>query len=245
VAEVVDTFSVRPAVVSSLAAVAIHVALAALLPHARASHSFEGAQRLVQMVDVAEAPVAPLAPPLAAPALNLTPAPRGAAPGAPAVARAPSIVTRSPHLDAPSHEPAMLRGDFDLPAAGLGGLGAGDARPEARSGPVSLPSFAAPITAPPPPPIDHSRAPALARGGQWSCPWPAEADAIDHAVVVVSIAVDSAGRATKVDLLEDPGYGFGREARRCALREHYAPGLDRDGHAAPATTKPIRVRFSR
>lgn len=79
----------------------------------------------------------------------------------------------------------------------------------------------------------------------WSCPWPAEADAIDDAVAVVQITVDPAGRAARVDLVNDPGYGFGREARRCALRETYAPALDRDGRAVLGTTKPIRVRFAR
>jgi len=72
-----------------------------------------------------------------------------------------------------------------------------------------------------------------------------EADQIDDAVVVVTVMVDTTGRASKVEVLADPGHGFGREARRCALREVYVPGLDRDGRPTASATKSIRVRFSR
>lgn len=95
-------------------------------------------------------------------------------------------------------------------------------------------------------PVDRSRPASLVRKGDWACPWPAEAEAeqIDQAVVVIAVTVSETGRALSVDV-RDPGYGFGREARRCAMREAYVPALDREGRPTTAVTKPIRVRFSR
>jgi len=86
----------------------------------------------------------------------------------------------------------------------------------------------------------------LLRAKEWDCPWPPEADAeqIDEAYVVIVVHVDATGRATRVDIT-DPGHGFGREARRCALRERYTAGRDRDGQPTATTTKPIRVHFAR
>jgi hypothetical protein len=46
-------------------------------------------------------------------------------------------------------------------------------------------------------------------------------------------------------VLADPGNGFGREARRCAMAKRYAAALDRDGGAIAGTTRPFRVHFSR
>ena len=45
--------------------------------------------------------------------------------------------------------------------------------------------------------------------------------------------------------VEDPGHGFGRAARMCALAHRYQPGLDKNGAAAVATTPPFNVRFTR
>ncbi|HSO39213.1 MAG TPA: energy transducer TonB, partial [Labilithrix sp.] len=113
------------------------------------------------------------------------------------------------------------------------------------AGPPELVSFTSPLSPPAPASVDRSRPAALARGAAWSCPWPAEADPIDDATVVIAVVVDERGHASKVDVLTDPGYGFGREARRCALREVYTPGLDRDGRAVASTLKSIKVRFAR
>ena len=101
--------------------------------------------------------------------------------------------------------------------------------------------------APPAPPKDLSRAPALAGSSDWRCPWPAEADAeqIDEAYATIRVIIGPDGRAQSATVVEDPfAHGFGREARGCALRESYSPGLDRDGK--PTTgTKTFRVRFER
>lgn len=93
---------------------------------------------------------------------------------------------------------------------------------------------------------DLSRAVALAGSSDWKCPWPGEADAeqMDEAKVEIEVAVGPDGRATRATVLADPGFGFGREAKACALRQSYAPALDRDGKAVAATKK-FRVRFER
>lgn len=94
--------------------------------------------------------------------------------------------------------------------------------------------------------IDRSREPSLAEGTRWDCPFPEEADdeGIDEAVVTLRVAIAANGAVDKVDVAEDPGSGFGREARRCALRKRWQAGLDRGGHPI-AATRVLRVRFER
>jgi protein TonB len=94
--------------------------------------------------------------------------------------------------------------------------------------------------------VDRSRALQLAGSTEWRCPFPPEADAdqIDEAAAVISVTVGADGKAQKVSVVQDPGHGFGREARACALRETYVPALDRDGNAI-AASKSFRVRFER
>ncbi len=86
----------------------------------------------------------------------------------------------------------------------------------------------------------------LAGSSEWHCPFPPEADAdqIDEAAAVVSVTVGPSGRPQRVTIVQDPGHGFGREARACALRESYSPALDRAGNAVVAA-KSFRVRFER
>jgi protein TonB len=93
---------------------------------------------------------------------------------------------------------------------------------------------------------DLSRAPRLAGGTQWDCPFPAEADdfGVDHAVVGLRVEVSADGRVTAANATSDPGHGFAREARRCALSKRWAPGLDRAGNAINGAAV-INVRFDR
>ena len=53
------------------------------------------------------------------------------------------------------------------------------------------------------------------------------------------------GQPKKVSVLNDPGFGFGRVARQCAMRKSYNAGLDRAGNAITTTTPPFTVRFVR
>lgn len=100
----------------------------------------------------------------------------------------------------------------------------------------------------PPRKDDKSRAPGLLGAVDWNdCPFPGEADAeqIDQAFVVIQVKVKPDGSPETVSVVQDPGHGFGREARKCAMRKKYSQGLDPDGNAISGTTKPFRVRFER
>jgi len=81
----------------------------------------------------------------------------------------------------------------------------------------------------------------------WSCPWPAEADAqqVNEQTVVLRVSVRANGRAERVDVLSDPGFGFGSAARACALATHFEPAHDAAGQAIAASSPQIRVHFFR
>lgn len=106
--------------------------------------------------------------------------------------------------------------------------------------------------APPPPPAstepDRSRI-ARPRNTAWSCShlFPAEADAegIDNETVSIVVTVREDGSVKGVKLISDPGHGFGRAARTCALSQSFEAALDRTGKPIVGDTAPFRVRFTR
>jgi protein TonB len=81
----------------------------------------------------------------------------------------------------------------------------------------------------------------------WNCPWPAEADAqqVDQQTVVLRAAVRPDGRAERVEVVLDPGFGFGPAARQCALATRFEPARDVGGKPIAALSPPIRVHFFR
>jgi protein TonB len=93
---------------------------------------------------------------------------------------------------------------------------------------------------------DLSRPPRLAGGSAWDCPFPEEADSlgIDSAVVSLRITVTKDGNVSTVQVVRDPGDGFGREARHCAQKKRWAPALDGSGLAIDGVTD-VNVRFER
>lgn len=98
-----------------------------------------------------------------------------------------------------------------------------------------------------PPAEDLSRAPTPA-SKQWNdCGFPPEADVeqIDYMRVKIVVTVDKDGRAGSVTVVNDPGHGFGRLARQCALRKRYNVGLDKQGNPVTRTTPPFDVIFQR
>jgi protein TonB len=104
---------------------------------------------------------------------------------------------------------------------------------------------------PPPPPQptgpDLSRAAKPAGSVSWNCPFPPEADAdqIDEARALVVVTVRPDGTPLSVTVVSDPGHGFGRAARMCALTQKFAPALDKTGQALTASTAPFGVTFRR
>ncbi|MGB1701112.1 MAG: energy transducer TonB, partial [Nannocystaceae bacterium] len=102
-------------------------------------------------------------------------------------------------------------------------------------------------SAPPAPPKKSRSQSVRLEGSAWRCPWPSKAlDAdIYEQSVVLKVRVGSDGRARSVEVLEDPGLGFGDAARACAMKTRFTPALDREGDPVTATSPPIRVRFTR
>ncbi len=104
--------------------------------------------------------------------------------------------------------------------------------------------------APPPPVVqgpDRSRKAGLDGSADWNdCPFPAEADAeqIDEAFVVLQVNVGADGRPTTIAVMQDPGHGFGRQAKICAQRKSFKTALDHDGIAIPGQTGKFSVHFS-
>lgn len=96
-------------------------------------------------------------------------------------------------------------------------------------------------------PPNRSRPAGLVGGRSWNCPFPPEADIeqIDRATAVIVVTVSESGRPTSVRVLSDPGYGFGRAAKQCAMGRRYEPALNRVGKPIRSTTPPINVRFRR
>lgn len=95
-------------------------------------------------------------------------------------------------------------------------------------------------------PVNQSRSPRLSGGMEWDCPFPAEADMeqVDNAAVSLQVQVAPNGKVQSVTVLSDPGFGFGREARRCAQRKRWDPGIDVNGAPVGGTAR-IKVRFKR
>jgi periplasmic protein TonB len=106
---------------------------------------------------------------------------------------------------------------------------------------------AAPVVAPSPPPgPDRTRPAGLAGGSEWNAPFPPEADTvqIDEAYVTLQIEVRPDGTPGSVNVIKEPGNGFGREARRYAMTQRFQPALDRAGNPI-ASTFVVKVHFSR
>lgn len=99
-----------------------------------------------------------------------------------------------------------------------------------------------------PAPEDRSKPAGLVSGVGWSdCGFPSEADAeqINQASVQIVVVVGPDGSPQSVSVVQDPGYGFGRVAKRCAMRKRFEPGLDKWGRPSTRSTPPFNVRFTR
>jgi protein TonB len=200
---------------------------------------------------------APPPPPTATvtPEAKAPPPPRPAQeapPPPPAPAQAAKVLTAEPKPDEPLDLTGntIVQGNADSFAGGFTtSNGTNNTAVNAMPSPTGVPGGTGQVQAPPPPPPgpDRSRTASLGGGGEWSCPFPAEADTaqVDEAFVTLQVDVKADGSASTVRVLSDPGNGFGREARRCAMNKRYATALDHDGTAIAGTTRAFRVHFSR
>jgi protein TonB len=175
-----------------------------------------------------------------------------APPPPPAPAQAAKVLTAEPKPDEPLDLTGntIVQGNADAYAGGFTtATGTGTGAATAMPSPTGVPGGTGPVQAAPPAPPgpDRSRTASLGGGGEWSCPFPPEADTAqkDEAYVTLQVDVKPDGTPGTVRVLSDPGDGFGREARRCAMNKHYATALDHEGTAIPGTTKAFRVHFSR
>jgi|HubBroStandDraft_1064217.scaffolds.fasta_scaffold79810_2 periplasmic protein TonB len=197
----------------------------------------------------------PPPPPQAEPEAKAEPAPpprmpHEAPPPPPAPAQAAKVLTREPD----PNEPVDLTGNTivtgnatDFPGGLTASNGTGANAVRSLTSPTGVPGGTGAPSAPPPPPgPDRSRPPSLAGGSDWNCPFPPEADTaqIDEAYVTVQVDVRPDGTPGAVTIVSDPGNGFGREARRCAMSKSFQAALDHDGNAI-AGTKKVKVHFSR
>ena len=196
--------------------------------------------------------------------VEVTPPPPAAPPSPAPAEEAPHVVVsrtpRAPHAQ-PSHatapaqaghlaaaapEPADFTGTAFIVGTGTSYAGGattssgtsrkaamGPVAPEApKSGPAGTRSQARPVS------LDQSA---------WNCPWPAEADAeqVNEQTVVLRATVGVDGRAEHVDVISDPGFGFGAAARLCAQRTRFEPARNAAGQPIPAESPPVRVHFYR
>jgi protein TonB len=171
-------------------------------------------------------------------------------PPPPAPAQAAKVLTQEPD----PNEPVDLTGNTIVQGnaeAFAGGFTAqnGKSATAVRSAPSlqGVPGGTGPVQPAPQGP-DRSRRAGLAGGRDWSnAPFPQEADSVqmDEAYVTLEIDVRPDGTPSAVRILKDPGYGFGREAKRYAMSLRYAPALDHDGNPIPGKIGPLPVHFFR
>jgi len=173
-------------------------------------------------------------------------------PAAPTPAKAAAVLVQKENPDEPRDLTAntIVNGDGTAAYGQQSAQGTGD-RPTLSAHPslTGVPGGRGTASAAPPPPPpgpDLSRQVSLQGGSAWNCPFPPEADAeqIDQAVVTVQITVKPDGSVLSASVVRDPGHGFGRQARGCALTRRYLPALDRTGTPILQSI-PVNVNFSR
>ena len=170
---------------------------------------------------------------------------------APAAAQAGKVLTQEPDPNEPVDltGQGFVTGNAETYAGGVT-ASAGTSKtavydPNAR--PDGVPGGKGKGPAPASPGPDRSR-PARPAETTWaSCAFPPEADAeqIDFQLVTIMVTVRPDGTPQSVKVVNDPGRGFGRAARQCAMSKKFLPALDRNGQPILATTPPFTVKFER
>jgi protein TonB len=206
--------------------------------------------------DVQPEPETPAEPDVSAPELPKplpTPPPTSSDPDPydelPSPAEAADVITREP-ADGEPVDLGWTIVDKDGSTSPGGGYTSarGKSKRPVRDPRAALTGKADARPAPPPPRKKNcARAAQLISSRSWNCPFPAAADVaqIDRAVVLVSVTLNTAGKPSRVNILRDPGYGFGAAARRCAYTKSYRPARDEQCRPIASTTPTIRVLFRR
>jgi protein TonB len=199
-------------------------------------------------------PPEPEAPEPVPPPANTPPPPSNEPPPPPAAAEAAKVLTAEPDPNEPLDltDTTFVTGTGDRFAGGITAASGTSkvAVRDTRAAPGGVPGGTGSSPAQPAPTVDRSRPPDL-ENRDWGsrCPHPAEAVAeqIGSAVVQMVVTVSADGRAQSVTIMnESPaGYGFGRQARACALRETgdtHEPTHPRAFHTAALNSiRPSRV----
>ncbi len=170
-------------------------------------------------------------------------------PPPPAPAQAAKVIAREPDPNEPVDLTGntIVQGNADSYAGGFtAATGTNPNAVRSMPSPDGVAGGTGPAPAPKVAGPDLTR-PASVGNTDWTqCPFPPEADTaqVDDAFVTLQIDIRSDGRASDVRVLSDPGNGFGREARRCALPKVFVAARDHDGNPIAGSTK-VRVHFSR
>jgi protein TonB len=117
------------------------------------------------------------------------------------------------------------------PAAVATGIGTGTPKAKVVAGPT----------------VDLSRGANVLDPGAWlRCPFPpeSEAEGINNMKVKMVVTVRPDGRASGVTIVNDPGFGFGKAARACGLRNVYSPALNAEGKPIEQTIT-VNMKFTR
>lgn len=172
-------------------------------------------------------------------------------PQPPAAADAAKVIMAEPAKDEPVDLTGntFLNGNADTAVGGVTQNGGTAKAPTTNVAAVATGSPGGTGTGPAAPAVkvDRSRTARIINLSNLErCPFPAEADAeqVDEAYVGIEVKVSPDGRAESVGITRDPGHGFGREARKCALREKYNPALNVDGQPLPGVYK-VNIHFTR
>ena len=217
----------------------------------------------LHVVEIAAAPPPPPPPPVAEPEPPPpapVPAPVRAAPVAKAAARpappaekppapGPVAPAQAGKVVAAAPQPEMLDfTSFDI-ASGDGASYVGGVTSAAGTNTVAVHGGDVEVGArngAPAPAKSQARSVRLP-GRNWDCPWPDGARALREREqeVVLRAVVEPDGRAASVQIVSDPGNGFGEAALRCAKRVRFEPARDAAGNAVAANSPPIRVKFFR
>ena len=186
-------------------------------------------------------PPAPVEPPPPPPPVEQEVPDESTAEPAPEAAATPEVLTRAPDVATPTPVAPVVSGKSAGAMVGGQSAASGTAQRAVRTGQARVSGVeGARGTAP----VNRARPPRLVGGASWDCPWPEEGDMVDEdePTVTLRVRVTASGQVRQVTVVKDPGYGFGREARRCAMRKRWQPGLDPNGQPAELVAL-VAVRF--